>query len=59
MLVHVSVAVTRHVVLSRHLIIRDSLLGQDCTDAKFLLVAIGGYTLAYNVLAETRTIFYA
>ena len=40
MLIHVSVSVTRHVVLSRHLIIRDALLGQDCPDAKFLLVAI-------------------
>ena len=40
MLVHVGVSVTRHMVLSRHLIIRDSLLGQDRTNAKFLLVAI-------------------
>ena len=41
MLVHVSVSVTRHVVLSRHLIIRNSLLGQDRTDAKFLVVSYG------------------
>ena len=40
MLVHVGVSVTRHMVLSGHLIIRDSLLGQDRTNAKFLLVAI-------------------
>jgi hypothetical protein len=59
MLIHISVSVTRHVVLSRHLIVRDALLGQDCPDAKFLLVAIRWYTLAHNVLAETRTIFYA
>jgi hypothetical protein len=57
--VHVGVPVTRHVVLSRHVIISDTLLGQDRTDAKFLLVSIRRYMLADNVLAETRTIFYA
>jgi hypothetical protein len=40
MLVHIGVPVTCHVILSRHLIISDSLLGQDRTDAKFLLVVI-------------------
>ena len=40
MLIHISVSVTRHVVLSRDFIIRDTLLRQDYTDAKFLLVAI-------------------
>jgi len=40
MLVHVSVSVTRHVILSRDFIIRDTLLRQDYTDAKFLRVAI-------------------
>jgi hypothetical protein len=39
-LVHISVSVTRYVVLSRHLKIRDALFGQECRDAKFLLVAI-------------------
>jgi hypothetical protein len=40
MLVHIGVPVTCHMILSRHLIISDSLLGQDRTDAKFLLVVI-------------------
>jgi hypothetical protein len=40
MVVHVGVPVTPHVVFSRHLIIGDTLLGQDCADAKFLLVTI-------------------
>jgi hypothetical protein len=47
------------VVLSRYLIIGNSLLGQDGTDAKFVLVAVRRNMFAYNIFAETRTIFYA
>jgi hypothetical protein len=35
------------------------LLRQDGTDAKFVLVAVRRNTFAYNIFAETRTIFYA
>ncbi len=59
MLVHVSIAVTCHVVFSRDVIIRYTPLRQNCTDAKFLLVSIRGYVLTHNVLAKSRTIFYA
>jgi hypothetical protein len=40
MLVHIGVPVTRDVILSGHLIISDSLLGQHSTDAEFLLVTV-------------------
>jgi hypothetical protein len=40
MLVHIGVSVTRDVILSGHLIISDSLLGQHSTDAEFLLVTV-------------------
>jgi hypothetical protein len=59
MLVNVSVSVASHVVLSWYLIIGNSLLGQDGTDAKFVLVAVRRNMFAYNIFAETRTIFYA
>jgi hypothetical protein len=59
MVVYVGVPVTGHVILSWYLIVRDSLVGQNRTNAKFLLVPIRRDALAYNVFAKARTIFYA
>jgi hypothetical protein len=46
-------------VLSRHFIICDTLLGENYADTKILLVAVRRNALAHDILAETWTILHA
>jgi hypothetical protein len=59
MLVHVSVAVTRHVVIGRNVVVGDPAFRQHGAHAEFIVIAIGRQPLVHDIFVEAWTLFYA